>query len=123
MATNFTVPEIVGDKPNQPAATTFKYPKRKYGDKKPTWRSFQPTWFQKWPWLTYDQGQDKVYCFTCVQAVKKEGGVLFKGKTDDAFLTRGYCNWKDAAGNKHGGFPTHERSQVKCHHSIMSVQA
>ena len=64
---------------------------------------------------------DKV-CFTCVQAVKKEGGVLFKGKNDDAFLTRGYCNWKDAAGNKHGGFPTYERSvTVLCQSRLQVV--
>ena len=30
----------------------------------------------------------------------------------DAFLTAGYTNWKDAAGEKTGGFPVHERSEV-----------
>ena len=33
-------------------------------------------------------------------------------KGDDAFLTSGYTNWKDACGDKTGGFPRHERSQV-----------
>lgn len=33
-------------------------------------------------------------------------------KSDDAFLTRGYTNWKGACRDKSGGFPSHERSQV-----------
>ena len=33
-------------------------------------------------------------------------------KAEDAFVTRGYTNWKDASGEKQGGFPIHERSQV-----------
>lgn len=33
-------------------------------------------------------------------------------KGDDAFLTRGFINWKDACGDKSGAFPCHERSQV-----------
>ena len=33
-------------------------------------------------------------------------------KGDDALLTRGYCNWKDATGDKRGGFASHERSHV-----------
>ena len=33
-------------------------------------------------------------------------------KAEEAFTARGYTNWKDASGEKRGGFPTHERSQV-----------
>lgn len=33
-------------------------------------------------------------------------------KGDDTFLTHGYTNWKDACGEKSGGFPCHKRSQV-----------
>ena len=32
-------------------------------------------------------------------------------KGEDAFVTRGYTNWKDASGDKRGGFVKHERSQ------------
>ena len=44
-------------------------------------------------------------------------------KKKDAFITVGYTNWKDAAGDKSGGFPTHERSEVgyKLSHSSVRV--
>ena len=38
----------LGDKPNHPK--TFTFPKRKFGDKSlATYRSFQSSWFEKWP--------------------------------------------------------------------------
>ncbi len=99
----------LGDRPNQP--TSFKFHKRKFGQKKPVFRCVQPAWFQKWPWLHYDQVEDRMFCYTCVQACK-QGGVTIVGKKKDTFLTLGYTNWKDAAGEKSGGFPTHERTEV-----------
>ena len=47
----------LGDQPNQPSSFTF--PKRKIGEKHPVYRSFQPSWFRKYPWLHYDQVNDK----------------------------------------------------------------
>ncbi len=35
-------------------------------------------------------------------------------KGEEAFLSRGYTNWKDVSG-KHGGFSKHENSQVHRH--------
>ena len=60
----------LGDKPNHPKS--FLFLKRKFGDKKPTYRSFQPLWFEKWPWLTYNKTDDKVFCFACIKAVLQE---------------------------------------------------
>ena len=34
-----------------------------------------------------------------------------EGNIDEAFVLRGYCNWKDASGEK-GGFASHESSSV-----------
>jgi len=34
----------LGDKPNQPKL--FPFPKRKFDDQKPTFRSFQSSWFE-----------------------------------------------------------------------------
>ena len=104
----------LGDKPNQPSAI-FHFPKRRFGVTKPVYRSFQPGWFQKWPWLHYDQSEDKSFCFYCVQALKQGSITMCSGlsaKAEEAFTARGYTNWKDASGEKRGGFPTHERSQV-----------
>ena len=52
-----------------------------------------------------------MYCHTCVQALR-QGSLTLVGKKKDAFLTAGYTNWKDAAGEKSGGFSTHEHSEV-----------
>ena len=91
----------LGDKPNQPL--TFNFPKRKFGQMKPVLRSMQPSWFQKWPWLHYDQAEDKVFCHTCCQAIK-QGNMMLVEKKKDTFLTIGFTNWKDAAGEKKGVF-------------------
>ena len=34
------------------------------------------------------------------------------GKQEEGYVSVGYTNWKDATGEKSGGFPTHERSEV-----------
>ena len=55
------------------------------------------------PWLHYDQTNDKVYCFMCMKASKVGNFRLCASKGDDAFLSCGYTNWKDANGDKRGG--------------------
>ena len=102
-------PEEIGDQPNQPSS--FVFPKKKFGDKHPVYRSFQSSWFKKWPWIHYDQTSDKAFCFVCAKASKVGNFKVCASKGEDAFVTRGYTNWKDASGNKRGGFMTHERSQ------------
>ena len=61
-----------------------------------------------------------MFCYTCVWAFK-QGSVSLVPKKKDAFITIGYTNWKDAAGEKSGGFPTHERSEVGCNLSRSSL--
>ena len=46
----------------------------------------------------------------CVKAFKT-GKIKAEGHIDEAFVLRGYCNWKDASGEK-GGFASHESSSV-----------
>ena len=60
----------LGEKPNQP--TSFNFPKRRFGIKSATYRSFQPAWFKQWPWISYDQEHNRAFCFCCVQAVRQE---------------------------------------------------
>ena len=108
------LPEL-GDKPNHPK--TIMLLKQKFGDKKPMYRSFQSLWFEKWPWIMYNETDDKAFCFVYIAAIQ-QGRVrncMLTSKTSDAFLTRGFTNRKDATGEKHGGFLLHERSHVaKC---------
>ena len=98
------LPEI-GDEPHQP---NISFPKREFGKTNIVKRSFQWQWFSKWKWLHYDIERDLAFCHTCVEAVKT-GKVKSLGTGDLAFVSRGFCNWKDATGNK-GAFNTHEKS-------------
>ena len=114
-------PELC-DKSNHPKS--FLVLKRKFGYKKPTYRSFQPSWFKKWPWLIYNETDDKAFCFVCIKAVLQERvrNCALISKTSDAFLTRGFTNWKDATGEKHGGFPLYECSHVSLCCSLIATK-
>ena len=64
----------LGDKPNHPK--TFTFPKQKFGDKKLTYQSFQSSWFEKWPWITYNETEDKAFAlFVLKQYNRKELGI------------------------------------------------
>ena len=71
-------------------------------------RSFQPQWFQKWPWLHYDEVGDSAFCSICVQAARSESLTSVKF-AEPSFITRGFSNWKDASGER-GAFNRHESS-------------
>ena len=46
----------IGDKPHQPF--NFHFPQREFCKTSVVKRSFQNNWFQRWPWLHYDEEQD-----------------------------------------------------------------
>ena len=56
-------------------------PNRKFVQTKPVYRSVQPSWFTKWPWLHYDQAD----CHNCVEACKK-GIAMQGGMKKDSFI-------------------------------------
>ena len=87
------------DGPHQPRFATF--PKRSFGNKTVVWRSFQPSWFNSFSWLHYDENRDVAYCYVCMRASKEKK--LATKCTDQAFISKGFHNWKDAtvAFNKH----------------------
>ena len=73
-------------------------------------RSFQPAWFDKFPWLHYDEQSDSVLCFTCIKALHLK--MISSRKGEAAFTETGFRNWKNGlARNK--GFHKHESSE--CH--------
>eukprot|EP00731_Ephydatia_muelleri_P025509 Em0017g592a len=105
----------IGENPNHPIK--YNFPKRAFGVKEITHRSFQPQWFQTWSWIHYDEGRDIVFCSICVKAARSNK--LKAAKTCDvSFISRGYCNWKDATGEK-GGFCRHEASG--CHKTAVEA--
>ena len=92
-------------KPNQPSDVHF--PSRNFGTKEVK-RSFQPSCFQKWSWLNYKEASDSVICLYCSHAFDNKLLIdaLYK-KRENAYLTTGFTNWKDATTS----FKVHEQSQ------------
>ncbi len=81
------------DQAHQPR--TYKFPQRQFGKKVVSNRSFQPLWFDKWPWLHYLENQDTVLCFTCAQA-NQQDKIQWSSNADKSFISKGFYNWKDA---------------------------
>ena len=75
------------DKPCQPHHLSF--PSRSFGKNVPVNRSFQVSWFNRFPWINYELDQDAVYCFVCCKAVKK-GKIRLTGMTKASFLVKGF---------------------------------
>ena len=80
---------------------------RSFGKTSVVKRSFQAAWFDKFPWIHYDEALDAALCHLCARA--ENGGKLMANCKDVAFVSKGFTNWKDAT----EGFRRHEKS--KCH--------
>ena len=86
----------------------FDFPKRTFGKKVVVYRSFQPSWFDKCPWLDYTENEDDALCFTCAQA-NQQKMLQWSSNSDLAFISKRFTNWKDATVK----FGIHASS--KCH--------
>ena len=73
----------LGSEPVHPGPD-YPFPKRKFGKSTGVERSCQDIYFRSWPWLTYEESEDKVYCFTCITAARQHQ-VLHK-RGDPAFV-------------------------------------
>ncbi|XP_053374024.1 zinc finger MYM-type protein 1-like [Mercenaria mercenaria] len=93
------------EKANQPG--NFAFPKRSFGKKNPELRSFNPQWFSVFPWIHYDESKDLAFCFICMSAMKE--GKIANSKAESAFVSAGFCNWKDATTK----YRKHQQSE--CH--------
>ena len=102
--------ESIPDKPNQPRLASFPKVSFGKGSKK---RSFQFSWFDKWPWLHWNESHESVLCHVCIQAVK--AGTLRAKTCDQAFISRGFKNWNDAT----RVFRCHELSS--CHKEAIEM--
>ena len=77
----------VAEKPHQPRS--FSFPKREFGNKCIVKRSFQPRWFDQWPWLDYSEENDSVLCHTCLRA-KTDKKLTWSANGDASFVSKGY---------------------------------
>ena len=98
------------EKPHQP--DKFSFPKRSFGKKQAVKRAFQPSWFSCWKWLHYEESADAAICYLCGKA---EEGKLKASSKDQAFLQKGFSNWKDAV----ECFRRHEHN--RCHMDAVEV--
>lgn len=106
-SSNTTLNDIasgVHDNPVQPRH--HKFPATKFGNR---FRSFNPAWFNTYPWLEYSITKDAAFCYAC----------RFFGmgqlRDDSAFVTCGFRNWKNASGSggkleKHGTSERHQHA-------------
>ena len=93
----------------------YAFPARKFGGKGEK-RSFRAEWCEKYDWLHYDRLADAAFCQLCLTA-ERETKFLASTKRDQAFITRGYTNWKDAT----KAFISHLGS--RCHKEAIAVRA
>jgi len=82
----------------------LSYPKTLFGNRL---RSFQNAWYDNYDWLEYSKSKNAVYCFYC--RAFSLNNVAIKGHIDQAFISKGYSNWKDAC----NAFKSHVKSV--CH--------
>ncbi len=103
---------LADDKPNQP--TKFHFPQREFGKASVVFRSFQPQWFKRWPWLHYREEGDLAFCFTCMTAFRNQHLHAVSIK-EQSFISVGFCNWKDASKkfNKHLESHCHKEAVLK----------
>ena len=107
----------IDDRSNQPKQ--FRLSEWKFGSSKVVSRKFMKDWFDKLPWLHYDELNDRAFCHTCIVAHNKEHMSTVTNTIEPTFISTGYTNWKDALVKKRG-FAAHE--QLHCHkHVVMYV--
>ena len=80
------------DKPYQPRISYSRLSKRKQGK---CFRSFQSSWYSSFNWLSYCLTHNKVFCYYCRTATASRL-VTFSKKSNDAFVSVGFDNWKKA---------------------------
>jgi hypothetical protein len=77
-------------------------------------RSFQSSWYKKFPWLSVCIQRKKVFCFYCRYAVKRNW-LTFSKNSEKIFTEKGFQNWKKAIEKfkAHEGSLSHKEANVK----------
>lgn len=93
-----TSPTLTTMVPKQPVLP--EYPGTKFSSESFT-RRFQPDWYKKYPWLSYDVEKDVCVCFACIE-FGKDASFVFK-------------NWKKPSKlTKHSQSENHVSYMTKC---------
>ena len=102
--------------PNQPNVV---YPRDERNEK------FHYEWFQRWPWLDWNDGIQRVLCHPCSMTNALHIRLLSKA-VQPVFTTTGFSNWHDATQrfNKHEESDSHAESLnqfVSGHHICLTL--
>lgn len=99
-----TLFQHIPEKANHPI---ISFPLRTFGNQQ---RAFQSSWYIRFPWLHYQEGNDSVLCFYCLVANKRN--LSTSGYMDDMFIHSGFANWKKALEKfeKHQNSNTHREA-------------
>ena len=104
------------DMPNQPTSKLVLAKTRRIQGrgKNKQGRLVQASWFKRHPWLTLCTTRQKLFCFYCSAAARKNL-LVFSKNQDSAFISSGYCNWRKSskAFLKHGYSSTHAEAVLK----------
>ena len=105
---------------NQPQDRVF--PTKTYGQKNPKKRSMHAFYFSKWPFLHWDEQSQSVFCLPC-HNVHALGMNILARKGEQAFVSSGFSNWKDASQDfkRHENSQLHSESVMKWHHHLNGV--
>lgn len=79
-----TSPTLTTMVPKQPVLP--EYPGTKFSSESFT-RRFQPDWYRKYPWLSYDVEKDVCVCFACIE-FGKDASFVFKNWKKPSKLTK-----------------------------------
>ena len=103
-------------KPYQPKHRAF--PKVSAGNSQS--RSFQQSWYKKWPWLEWDDEKESAFCHPCRMAAVLK--FELSKKAEQAFSTDGFQTWKNAthAFRKHESSRSHRDAIVEWAHYTKS---
>ena len=80
-------------------------------------RSFQSSWFAKWPWLEWDDQAECAFCHPCRMSTHLNF-MRFSTKAEKTFSSIGFRNWKDATRlfRKHESSHAHKEAIMKWVH-------
>uniref|UniRef100_A0A1X7VK12 TTF-type domain-containing protein n=1 Tax=Amphimedon queenslandica TaxID=400682 RepID=A0A1X7VK12_AMPQE len=77
-------------------------------------QSFNPAWFQKYPWMEYSVTKNAIFCFPCSFFGAASIGTC---RPEKLFTTKGFSDWKHATGStgvlfKHHNSSSHQQATV-----------
>ena len=109
--------------PYQPRSHVF--PKKRFGQAKPEYRSFKASWFdhRNWSnWLHWEAANERAYCIIC-RNVYALGQLTMSRNRETAFITTGFANWKDATRSfeQHRKSLCHKEALMKWSHHVQGM--